>query len=441
VGFGRGRGLPLLVLVGLLIGTACNPCAAIDEPTIIVPTDPPAPQVIITVSTEALSGLGAIRRTMVRGTRRVTQVEVDGTPRTLVVTAHRGGWLLLDDEEAPADCPACAVLQVRLPLELAAGTAPLVHEPDEPLGRARVTVRVPVQLELQPSPSMPGVSLLIASHDPRRSLDVAPPQMPEVPEAIASALLELVEEVATFDAVKLTGIPLLRVRGWQVQDPALALGSITVRVEDRLVVLEAVPAVPLPGPGLTGFEVAPGAGQDLTWAIAPAYLAALMDEQADAEPPIDADGAPHAVRVLSIGPSSRGVSARLRGRRTEGCGWLEVESSGLRGTGNGTGGLRVLAALESRLVDSGGASSATPDDRFLTGVGGRAKELMQQRLAHPLVRGPKGEAPKVLIVRHEDSGVIFADHVFPTRRGRPRAAPGPPRVQRLDPEELRRRLE
>jgi len=404
---------------GLLIA-GCDPCAAIDAAPSIAPAAAGAAQVRVSITTESLSGLAAAQRPLGRGTRRVRRIEDTGGPRTLVATAASRGSLLMDDPDASEDCPECGLLRVRIDLALAAGPSPLVVEPDENLGGARATVLVPVRLELRSEPSMPGTWRLVASHDPLRPTVVPPLQLPTGRgEAVDEGLAALVEEVARFDAVKESGTNLLRLRGWQVHDPDLALADLRVEVDGRLVRVAGAPKAPLGGAGLDGLEVEPGLNQDVTWAIAPAYLAALADDLGPTLPAVSLEGVPHDLHVIAIESAQRGVSARLRARRTEGCGWLDVESDGLRGTSDGRGSLKVLVGTDA-VVGSGGRSGPDADAGFLAAAGRRAQELVQERLAHPLIQGPTGQAPRVLLVRHDSTAAILADLAFPQRPGRAR---------------------
>ncbi len=420
------------MLLGLAFAlAACDPCSGLDAEPSIAPQSPAPAQVRIAITTEALSGLAAVQRPLTRGTRRVRKIDVGGEARTLVATAGNRSALLMDDTHAASDCGACAILQVRMDFELATGPSPLVAEPNRVLGEARATIRVPVRLELTSPVGTPGAWELAAVHDGRRETVVAPPQIQEgLDPAVNDAITALTEEVAKFDATKMTGKPLLRLQGWTVSDPGLAFVPPTVRAEGRLVVLEAAPAGPLRGTGLTDVEVEPGIGQDLTWAVAPAYLAALADDAGSERGTVQVGGAGHDLEVRSIGGSSKGVSVALRARRSEGCGWVDLDADKLRGTGDGTGGIKVVGGSDVSVVSTGGASEEHAADLgFHASAERRAREQLQERLDHPLVLGPVGQAPTVVIVRHDPEGAVLADATFPSR---PRRTP----VRRPMPEDF-----
>ena len=425
--------LALLASASVLI-TGCDPCADLDKEPAIAPVQPAPPQVRVAVTTEALSGLAAVQRPLARGTRRVRKVEQDGQTRTLVATAGARGALLMDDPDASPDCPACAILQVRMDFDLATGPSPLLSEPDRILGGARATIRIPVHLQIVPLPAVGGAWDLITAVAPGRELVVAPPQVPEGFEpAVDEAIAALVTEVAKFDAVKLTGHPLLRLRGWAVRDPALALGEPGVRVDGRLVMIDGTPAGPIAGPGVVDLEVAPGLGQDLTWGIAPAYLAALADDAGAEHGEVLVDGAPHRLQIRSIGGSSKGVRVGLRARRAEGCGWIELEADEVRGTSDAHGGLKVIGGDDLHVGGTGGASTAgAGDPGFHASVSRRVREVVADRLGHALVQGPAGQRPTVVIVRHGNDGAVFADLTFPARaRRRPPSRPMPEDFSKL----------
>ncbi len=399
----------------------------------------PGPHFRIAVTGEGLSRQLGTQRTRARGARRTTKIEAGGGRRTAVASAGAPAALLVDDDRAPDDCPSCALLRVRMQVELGLGDDPLVGAPSDDLGQARTSVILPVRLELVPSPEGGGVRTLVAQADPTgpRPLVAAPAQLPRtLDEALVPAFRKLVDEVAKVEGAKFAGTALLRVRGWPVTDGALGLTDVSVAMVNREVILEASPAANLPGPSLAEVDFVPGPDQDLSWGISAGWLAAIADDGRGLIPPLMLDGVDHELRVTGVGPSTNGVSVGLRARRTDGCGWFDATADPVKSTsGNVT--VRVLEPESVVHAGSGGQGFGSLDAGAAAAVGQHAQALLQERLGHPLVLGPAGQAPQVVMVRHDrEAGAVVVDTRFPRAPlNRPRPVRRPPRPDEI--QELR----
>ncbi len=220
--------------------------------------------------------------------------------------------------------------------------------------------------------------------------------------ALADGARSLLTGLATAEAAGATrGLLLARVAGWpEVEGPA-RLGAVDAAMDGALLRVALTPAGNL-GPGLTLGDRAldPGAGNDATVALSPAWLSAL------------GDAAPRG-RALRDGEVDYRVHATLEGepptasaraRRAEGCGWIDVRQPLKVGRSGSRWGIapRGEAAVSARGgADRGGA------DEIGRAIGEAAARLLDAPLQHPLLTAPDGRRLQPALVRYERGAVLF----------------------------------
>ena len=407
--------LGLFALIG-----GCDPCAGLDaEPS---PVGTVQPELRISATLDSVSAMASaeLTKSRTRGTRRVERFPDRGT--MLVATGRSGPVTVL--AAATADCPGCAVLKTTRTVDLALGP---LHAEGQPAGRLHLPVRVPVRLEVRPSGG-PGSFDVVAVNDGAHEVEVEDPTTPppQLPAELFDAAVGLARQVARLDSLGLAPrTPLLKIRTWPVGRAGLLMSRIDLRLQDRMMYLDAYPDAPLAGEGLAELEVRPGVGQDVTWAISGALLAALGADAAPSLQPLTLAGAPHTVTVRSLSKHTRGLDASIRARRTEGCGWVDLRAAPMRPTSS-RGRPSLQAPLEVEVTATGGADKrAEVDEGFAQAAAERTTRLLDERLAHPLVQGPTGQPLRTLITRGSpDLPAVLVDGAFNRPR---RTSPSPNR--------------
>jgi hypothetical protein len=282
-----------------------------------------------------------------------------------------------------------------------------------------------VRLEVR-SAGRPGNYEVVAvnqgDHEPETETPgVLPPQLPP---PLFPAALNLARQVAQLDSMMLADrSPLLRIQTWQVSQPGLLLSRFDLSLKGRMLQLDGYPDSPLPGGGVADIKVAPGVGQDATWAISGALLAALGADASPTLQPLSLRDAPHSVTVRSLMTHERGLTASIRARRTEGCGWVDLSAAPVRPT-TSQGRPTVQAPIDVDVVEAGGADGGQDvDEGFVQAVMEGATRLLDERLAHPLVQGPRGQPLRTLITRRsKGEPAVVVDGGF----NRPRRTSAPP---------------
>lgn len=410
-----------LGLAALLAG--CDPCSGLDAER--APPGIVQPELRVAVTLEAVSAMvsAELTKTRTRGTRRVERLP--DRRSSLVATGRSASVTVLANPSD--DCPTCAVLRTARPVDLALG-------PDggeaSPLGRVHVLVQVPVTLAVRKgtaASSFEVVAINDAAHEPEMEDPAKLP--PGLPPDLAPAAIRLARQVARLDSLGLAlRSPLLRIQAWPVAGPGLRLSRLDLSLRGRLLRIDGFPDTPLSGPGLADAKVEPAVGQDVTWAISGALLAALGADAAPTLQPLSLLDATHTVTIRSLTAHDKGLAASIRTRRTEGCGWVDLSAAPLRPT-TSQGRPSLQAPLEVELVEAGGADSgAELDEGFGQAALERTTRLLGERLAHPLVQGPNGRALRTLITRRSrEVPAVLVDGAFnrPRRTSRPPNRPPP----------------
>ena len=291
----------------------CDPCGELDA----APVAPGVvqPELRIAVTLEAVSSMvsAELTKSRTRGTRRVERLP--DRESSLVATGRAATVSIVAADRD--DCPTCVLLSTTRPVDLALG-------PDggsgDRLGRVHVPVVVPVTLSVRRG-SAAGTFEVVADNDAAHEPEVQDPTdlPPGLPPDLAPHAVRLARQVARLDAMGVAlRSSLLRVSTWPVSTQAVTLTRLDLALRGRLLVLDGFPDTPLSGPGLEGLTVDPAVGQDATWAISGALLAALGADAAPTLAPLDLDGAPHSLEVRSLTAHEEGLVGAIRARRVEG---------------------------------------------------------------------------------------------------------------------------
>lgn len=412
------------VLAVLLISSlaGCDPCRKLDAAPL--PPGPARPEVRVAVTLDGISSLvsAELLRARTRGTRRVHRA-VQPDEVAVVATGQPGSVTIVAAEDL--GCPSCVVVRGLRPVDLAIVRGPAAQGAPEPVGRVYVPVEVRLDLEVRPGG---GSGLLEVA--PKGGLAVSPQTSPPdaipggIDAALAPAASRIAQDVARLDVLDLARrLVLLRLRPWPARSPDLAISEVVVRVPGRLLLLEGAPGRVLPGKGLEGVEVEPAIGQDATWGISGALLAALASDPEGA-PAFDLLGAAHQVGVRSFEAQREGLGVLVRARRREGCGWVDLSADPLRPT-TSRGRPALLGPERVGVVDSGGLDrDAAADEEDARSVALYAKGRIEDRLAQFQVLGPQGQELQPLLLRRaREQPALLLDGAF----NRPRPPARPPR--------------
>ncbi len=217
---------------------------------------------------------------------------------------------------------------------------------------------------------------------------------------------------------------LLKIRPWPVREQSLAIARFEPRLDGGLLRVAGFPRGPTPGAGLEGASPRPGVGQDLSVAVAAGYLGALAASEADTGSPVEHGGVAHRITIRELSVGRDGLDMRLRARSQEGCGWIDLEAGPVRGSAR-EGTARLTSPSEARIPESGGASCwSEVSPAFTHAALDQAIGLLNGRLRHPLVLGPRAQATQALLIRRE-AGALVVDARFSRGRSGPRQAPRP----------------
>ena len=253
---------------------------------------------------------------------------------------------------------------------------------------------------------------------------------PDLPPELATVAARLATSLARLEALTMPRrSSLLKIRPWPVREQALAIARFEPRLDGSLLRVAGFPHGPTPGAGLQGASPRPGVGQDLSTAVAAGYLGALAASESDTSSPVGHGGVLHSITVQGLSVERDGLDMQLRARSEEGCGWIDLSAGPVRGSAR-DGIARLTSPSTASVPESGGVSCWTEvTPAFTHAALDQAIGLLNGRLAHPLVLGPRAQATQALLIRRE-GGALVVDARFSRGRQGPRQAPRPsPRSQ------------
>lgn len=289
-----------------------------------------------------------------------------------------------------------------------------------------VVAKYDLQADLHVSPEGGGWTLetrAVGTNLPAIELGPLPA---DLPPALADAATGLLTGMAQTEAsLAAQGLVLGRITPWPGLRGPAQLGSVSAAMDGAMLRVTLSPRGRLSeGLDLGSRALDPGAGQDLTVALSPAWLSALANAPGDREQRVArAEDADYRLGITLAGTPP---VASLHARRSDTCGFVDLQQPVKIGR---TGAAWGIAPKGESTWTHGGAGEAlsAAGVRLLAEHGVR---LLNDRFLHPVFTAADRRPPQARIIRYEDGTALFDGAIpgAPTALRAPRKRKAPTRA-------------